>query len=578
MAVSARKCWGVIKRSFGEAKHDIFRIPRPGIYETFFVVWITGLFTVLIFLSLTFTNPSASLLTYDSACVWGDQFSLDPSLYNAWYKDGFFKITVYFGKLSFANAKLVDIVWDVVCAPCAPFVLHDASIEGGVTRCAARANIYKAIGRGGQAVMAFLSWKAFTLYVTTSMESTPVTYNSFRTIFIQDAPSILSVIRLLHDFLTKKGLKSRFAMAFMMTSMVFMLAFPTLASAMTGYTTYFTAQIKDYDQDSIPFYKFKLLLYTIHDGDRVGLTKDYPVVNDEYLGQDLEDWGGTPRQLQSNFNVPNGSYSQEILIEPPTLNISIHHGRGYGDQDSTWTWIYDGRFYSKDQIDGSCAPTEDYAWGFSFMQLYIVLILTILWSIGTLALYIRAKTTLRRRGRSTIDGQYKAILTLAETIEKQLDPDRLETEPEIHTAIKDAEGGSISYPQPVLTEIHSWIWTWLRQKDIRICVYCGEYTWTCAHYVRYTRAWVYSRRWWLLALLVVFIFICTGDRWEDWKGGAYYYYRYTREYIWISSLVAFSGIFAAMLIGTTTGSRFVITLVPTAIALLAGVHLPLSER
>jgi hypothetical protein len=51
-----------------------------------------------------------------SPCLPDGSFSMKPYLYNPWAISGAFEITLAFGTLSFANAKLIDVIWDVVSA------------------------------------------------------------------------------------------------------------------------------------------------------------------------------------------------------------------------------------------------------------------------------------------------------------------------------------------------------------------------------------------------------------------------------------------------------------------------------
>jgi hypothetical protein len=108
------------------------------------------------------------------------------------------------------------------------------------------------------------------------METAPITYHSYRAIFVEPGPSLWSTIALFRDFTFRKGLHSTLAMTFMVATMAFAIAFPTLASAMTGYTSLLTSFVPDHqDGNMIQFKNMDLLLYTIHDGERVGLTNDY---------------------------------------------------------------------------------------------------------------------------------------------------------------------------------------------------------------------------------------------------------------------------------------------------------------
>jgi hypothetical protein len=136
------------------------------------------------------------------------------------------------------------------------------------------------VGRGGQALLTMTSWHVFAKYVTTSMQITPVTFSSFRTIFMHSELSVLSISQLLHDFSFRHGFHSRIAMVLMITTMAFILAFPTFASAMTGYSANVEPFVQDSELRYLPFRDFQPLYYIVHDGDRVGRPKDFNVTED----------------------------------------------------------------------------------------------------------------------------------------------------------------------------------------------------------------------------------------------------------------------------------------------------------
>lgn len=126
--------------------------------------------------------------------------------------------------------------------------------------------------------MAFFAWRAFVAYVTTTMETGPVTYEIFWTVFLLKDPHGVSILKLIREFSLNRGLASKIAMGFMVLSMTFILTFPTLASAMTGYQQNNKAFVSDISGNYVPFSLFSQVSYVIHDGQRVNLTKDYPVV------------------------------------------------------------------------------------------------------------------------------------------------------------------------------------------------------------------------------------------------------------------------------------------------------------
>lgn len=72
------------------------------------VIWFFGLLTSVILISLM------TLSSTDTACQPDGSFRLHPETYSMWSSSGFFQITLGGGKLTFAQAKVIDIVWDIV--------------------------------------------------------------------------------------------------------------------------------------------------------------------------------------------------------------------------------------------------------------------------------------------------------------------------------------------------------------------------------------------------------------------------------------------------------------------------------
>jgi hypothetical protein len=109
------------------------------------------------------------------------------------------------------------------------------------------------------------------------MEVQPVTFDTYRTVFLQNESLILGIPRIIRDFCKRRGLHSRFAMIFIVLSMLFILAFPTLGGAMTGYSGNVVPRVPDNSANYIPFNNFSIVMYTIHDGERIGLSNEYHV-------------------------------------------------------------------------------------------------------------------------------------------------------------------------------------------------------------------------------------------------------------------------------------------------------------
>ena len=107
------------------------------------------------------------------------------------------------------------------------------------------------------------------------MDHEPVTYRLFRTIFIENDASLLSTCRVLKSFLWQRRLRSTVAMVFMTSTMIFILVFPTLISAMSGYDSNVSSRLLDDENNLIPFANYSRVIYAIHDGWRIGKDGDY---------------------------------------------------------------------------------------------------------------------------------------------------------------------------------------------------------------------------------------------------------------------------------------------------------------
>jgi hypothetical protein len=126
-------------------------------------------------------------------------------------------------------------------------------------------------------VLVFCTWKAFSAYVRNSMHRHPVTYSTFWTAFMDDQPSIYSTLRLMRDGALRGVGQSKAAMAFFAAAMLFVLAFPTMASTMTGYRANTGAFVTDNKNNLMAVDSFVPVLYVVHDGQRINLTENHMV-------------------------------------------------------------------------------------------------------------------------------------------------------------------------------------------------------------------------------------------------------------------------------------------------------------
>lgn len=66
-------------------------------------------------------------------------------------------------------------------------------------------------------------------------------------------------------------------MAFIITSIIFTLLWPTLAGSMTGYTPTSRAFMRDYTNNLVQFDDICPVSFVVHDGERINKTNEYVI-------------------------------------------------------------------------------------------------------------------------------------------------------------------------------------------------------------------------------------------------------------------------------------------------------------
>jgi hypothetical protein len=103
----------LLRQTWREARRDVRGIRwGRGCLWFLFICWILGLLMCMIIMPTLWSGYYIS-----SACLPDGSFSIFAE-YNPWDIHGFFQITSGFGELTFTQAKVVDVVWDVVSCSC----------------------------------------------------------------------------------------------------------------------------------------------------------------------------------------------------------------------------------------------------------------------------------------------------------------------------------------------------------------------------------------------------------------------------------------------------------------------------
>ena len=105
----------------------------------------------------------------------------------------------------------------------------------------------------------------------------------YRTVYLEGEPTIRSVCTTISTVFSPRRLRSKTAMAFITFSMIFLLAMPSLLSAMSGYDTNTAAFIQDPSSATsgheiwVEFRTYSVVEFIVHDGWRVGIERDHLV-------------------------------------------------------------------------------------------------------------------------------------------------------------------------------------------------------------------------------------------------------------------------------------------------------------
>ncbi|KAH6856924.1 hypothetical protein B0I37DRAFT_334595 [Chaetomium sp. MPI-CAGE-AT-0009] len=197
--------------------------------------------------------------------------------------------------------------------------------------------------------------------------------------------------------------------------------------------------------------------------------------------------------------------------------------------------------YSVEYIEknGSCQGLDNtYQWGFSFLQLFIVLFLLLIWIVAMYTMWLKGHLDLEQRNGDEAPARFKAVLDLATALNHELDSEDTGessdglTNRQLQRCIsKRLNGGRVAVQTPFPASVYSF------RKD----------TWS----------WIKKERWWF-ALLVVSVSLSA----MTWL--------FIPLVLFL--LFAFS-VILALAIGQTRGSRVLICLAGLIISLslLAGV-------
>ncbi|KAK3113367.1 hypothetical protein LTR53_009410 [Teratosphaeriaceae sp. CCFEE 6253] len=181
--------------------------------------------------------------------------------YSTWDPAQFLQITLGVGELSFPAAKAIDIAWDLV------------------------------VGRGGQALLAWMCSPLFRSSLTRAMEAATVPTPVYAAVTF-DKISLTSISTLASTLIRRDprrlprdsgggAVSGRWRYALLALAFGYILAFPTWTAAVTGYQSRDVAYaIRPSDGSLVPTAGMDLPAFVLADGARAGLQDYWPIFFD----------------------------------------------------------------------------------------------------------------------------------------------------------------------------------------------------------------------------------------------------------------------------------------------------------
>ncbi|KAJ9642497.1 hypothetical protein H2199_004878 [Coniosporium tulheliwenetii] len=335
----------------------------------------------------------------EEACI-GARFNFNQT-YTPFSADSFFTPTLAFGSFSFSTAKTIDIIWDLF------------------------------IGRGGQAVLMYIAYRVFTRSLVFSMESRPTPYQVFAAIAF-DTVSMNTIHILGKECVApwQRTRRRRLTIVGLIFASSYILAFPTLISALTGYDATYRPYVNVTDGSMVPLSSFEDADWVVWDGSRVGLAdgalilvdsssslfSPIPTINSTSIATYKRNYYDSPQGLKPSNGSSNLTLGKTTYyLDWPYLNI----------EELVDTLVYQGQNYSKSFVaeNGVCQPGKAYRWGFSsqilfFFSIFHMLWICVMWTIWGDA---RKNSHLARQGYTI--ATYRAVIDLSKAIRHEIGED-----------------------------------------------------------------------------------------------------------------------------------------------------------
>lgn len=219
----------------------------------------------------------------------------------------FFTPNLSFGNMTFTQVKVIDIAWDLL------------------------------VGRGGQMGLAWVNWVVFNEWLVFHLERWGTSYKMYSAVALQTTS--WTMLGVASKELLCFGEKSwarffRWLGVFsMLISTLYVLAFPTLMAAMTGYITTYVPYVEDRNQDLKEWSKVDEIVRTISSGGlALGFEQEalYVTAKDEELVRTVDDckchhWSNLSCCRERRMQQRHGNIQQGVYLYATYTKIGTDH-------------------------------------------------------------------------------------------------------------------------------------------------------------------------------------------------------------------------------------------------------------
>ncbi|KAG9232822.1 hypothetical protein BJ875DRAFT_513702 [Amylocarpus encephaloides] len=319
------------------------------------------------------------------------------------------------------------------------------------------------LGQGGRALHAWLSYFIFSDALTRMLETVPASYELYLAAKL-DPISIDSVIIFCNGLVAMKGTRQRWLMVWFFYATMFVLAFPTLFSASTGYFSpsmdaytmpggniyVASSGIREFFEDSTD------ACYKIPNGPLIGLPPNATFVQPKQEGVErLDRYFNYNSSSRVGFHAPypfvTGNSTNEVALWMNLSNYFFSFSAEFKNRQKT---IIPLRNFSRDDVfwingtnlgtnnallqleyescwnntvidfQRACIQQDGYVYGLAGWIVVVLAALEIIWISGMFGIWWDANRhgELNRRGWKR-SGVFRSVVEVSEALEKDLGPD-----------------------------------------------------------------------------------------------------------------------------------------------------------